>query len=113
MPATPKLLPVAAGVVSQPDKLPFWKSPLTMRLAKVGWAVAINRTPIGRKNVAKYLFIEALIRGREQLSKLDRRLTFRDRPPLSFPSRRFMLESTAETQPQRQPALLRLSAMVS
>jgi hypothetical protein len=32
-----------------------------MRLAKVGWAVAISRTPMGRKNVVKYLFIEALI----------------------------------------------------
>jgi hypothetical protein len=59
-----------------------------MRLAKVGWAVAISRTPMGRKNVVKYLFIEALIQGREKLRKqIDRRLTFRDLPPLSFPSR--------------------------
>src|SRR5207247_8931631 len=101
-------------VLVHTGKLPFWKSAVTMRVAKVGLAVAISRTPMGRKDVAKYVLIEAVIRGREQLSKqLDRRLTFRDRPPLSFPSRRFMLESTAETQPQRQPALLRLSAMVS
>ena len=49
---TPKLLPVAAGVVVHPVKSPVSKSPLTIRLAEVGPAVAISRTPIARKNVA-------------------------------------------------------------
>ena len=52
---TPKLLPVAAGVVVQPVKSPVSKSPLTMRLAEVDRAVATSRRPMERKNVTMHL----------------------------------------------------------
>src|SRR5215813_11201939 len=52
---TPKLLPVAAGVVVQPVKSPVSKSPLIMRLsAEVDRAVATSR-PMERTNVAMHL----------------------------------------------------------
>src|SRR5262249_22224138 len=55
---TPNKLSIGAGVVVQPAKVPVSKSPLTIKLAEVGPAVAKSRSPMARKHVTMEVFIE-------------------------------------------------------
>jgi hypothetical protein len=56
---TPKLLPIGAGMVVQPAKVPVSKSPVIMRLpAEVSGAVATSRRPTAKRHLAIEVFIE-------------------------------------------------------
>jgi len=56
---TPKSLPIGAGMVVQPAKVPVSKSPLIMRLpAEVSGAAATSRRPTAKRQLARELFME-------------------------------------------------------
>src|ERR1700745_368483 len=69
---TPKKLPTGAGVVVQPAKVPVSKSPLTIRLAEIGPAVARNRSPIATKQLPMEVFIEARSYQNEKIGQAQK-----------------------------------------